>query len=171
MKPISEFTGFTEEEVRNLCDRYGMSFEETKRWYDGYCLNNISIYNPKSVVEAMLRSNFSNYWTKTETYEALKVYIEMNYDGLRDKVIRMIAGDKVDMNPEKFQNDMTTFKSADDVLTLLVHLGYLTFDFETRKVWIPNSEIQQEFINSIEDGGWENVVEAVKRDFVSWNQL
>ena len=75
-----------------------MSFEETKRWYDGYCLNNISIYNPKSVVEAMLRSNFSNYWTKTETYEALKVYIEMNYDGLRDKVFRMIAEDKVYMN-------------------------------------------------------------------------
>lgn len=86
----------------------------------------------------MLRGKFSNFWTSMETYEALKEYIELNQDGLRNKVIRMIAGEKVKINPEKFQNDMTTFKSADDVLTLLVHLGYLTFDFHTKEVLIPN---------------------------------
>lgn len=162
MEPISEFTGFTEQEVKELCEKYGMPFEEAKEWYDGYYLNRISVYNPKSVVEAMLRRNFNNYWTKTETYEALKLYIEMDFDGLRDKIIRMIAGEKVLINPEKFQNDMATFKSSDDVLTLLVHLGYLTFNFNTKEVWIPNSEIQQEFINSIEDGGWENVMNSIK---------
>ncbi len=160
-KPIEEFTGFTEAEVQVLCGRYHMLFEETKRWYDGYCVDGISIYNPKSVVESMLRGKFSNFWTSTETYEALKEYIELNHDGLRDKVIQMIAGERVKINPEKFQNDMTTFHSADDVLTLLVHLGYLTFDFYTREVWIPNSEVRQEFINSIEDGGWEHVMNAI----------
>ena len=161
-KPISKFTGFTENEVKSLCEKYNKPFEQMKRWYDGYCLDGISIYNPKSVVESILRDNFGNYWTKTETYEALKVYIQTNFDGLRDKVVKLIAGEKVAINPDKFQNDMTTFYSADDILTLLVHLGYLTFDFYTKKVWIPNSEVAQEFINSIEDGGWEEVMRSVR---------
>ena len=159
--PIEEFTGFTEQEVRQLCEQYKMPFSETKKWYDGYCVDGVSIYNPKSVVEAMLRRKFNNYWTKTETYEALKVYIDLNQDGLRDKIVQMIAGEKVSVNPDKFQNDMTTFHSADDVLTLLVHLGYLTYDEQNRVVWIPNGEVRQEFINSIEDGGWEPVVQAI----------
>ena len=165
--PIEEFTGFTEQEVQGLCEQYQMSFEQVKQWYDGYCVDGISIYNPKSVVEAMLRGKFSNYWTKTETYEALKEYIELNQDGLRDKIVQMIAGERVRINPNKFQNDMTTFHSADDVLTLLVHLGYLTYDEQEQVVWIPNSEVQQEFINSIEDGGWESVVQAIRQS----NQL
>ena len=86
----------------------------------------------------------------------------MNYDGLRDTIMKLIAREKVVINPRKFQNDMTTFVSADDVLTLLVHLGYLTFRFDTSEVWIPNGEVQQEFINSIEDGGWENIMLAIK---------
>lgn len=159
-KPISEFTGFTESEVKALCGQYDKPFEQMKHWYDGYCLDGISIYNPKSVVESILRDNFGNYWTKTETYEALKVYIQTNFDGLRDKVIKLIAGEKVNINPDKFQNDMTTFNSADDVLTLLVHLGYLTYN--DNMAWIPNSEVAQEFINSIEDGGWEEVMRSIK---------
>ncbi len=159
-KPISEFTGFTESEVKSLCEQYDKPFEQMKRWYDGYCLDDISIYNPKSVVESILRNNFGNYWTKTETYEALKVYIQINFDGLRDKVIKLIAGEKVKINPDKFQNDMTTFNSADDVLTLLVHLGYLTYN--DNLAWIPNSEVAQEFINSIEDGGWEEVMRSIR---------
>ena len=159
---LAEFTGFTEQEVKELCEKYEMSFEETKRWYDGYDLKGLSIYNPRSVVTAMTSHDFDNYWSKTENYNALKVYIEMNFDGLKDKVIQLIAGEKIKINPGKFQNDMTTLKSADDVFTLLVHLGYLTFDFYTNKVWIPNSEVAQEFINSIEDGGWEEVIKAIK---------
>ena len=159
-KPISEFTGFTENEVKFLCKKYNKPFEQMKRWYDGYCLDGISIYNPKSVVESILRDNFGNYWTKTETYEALKVYIQTNFDGLRDKIVKLIAGEKVKINPDKFQNDMTTFNSADDVLTLLVHLGYLTYN--DNMAWIPNSEVAQEFINSIEDGGWEEVMRSIR---------
>lgn len=161
-EPISEFTGFTEDEVKDLCQKYNKPFSEMKRWYDGYNLNGISIYNPKSVVESILRGQFNNYWTSTETYEALKIYIEMNFDGLKDKVTRLIAGEKIEINPGKFQNDMTTLRSADDIFTLLIHLGYLTYDFYTKQVWIPNSEVAQEFVNSIEDGGWEEVVKAIK---------
>ena len=158
--PIQEFTGFTEEEVYDLCQVYKKDFNEIKLWYDGYNVDGISIYNPKSVVECISRGTFRNYWTSTETYEALKVYIQMNFDGLREKVVDMIGEEKVNVNIEKFQNDMSTFNSADDVITLLVHLGYLTYN--DGKVWIPNSEVRQEFINSIEDGGWETVMNAIK---------
>ncbi len=160
-EPISEFTGFTESEVKELCEKYNKSFQEMKRWYDGYNLNGISIYNPKSVVESILRGQFNNYWSSTETYESVRHYIEMNFDGLKDKITQLIAGEKIEINPGKFQNDMTTLRSADDIFTLLVHLGYLTYDFYTKQVWIPNSEVAQEFVNSIEDGGWEEVMDAI----------
>lgn len=165
-KPISEFTGFTENEIKVICEKYGKDFDEMKRWYDGYCIDGLSIYNPKSVVESIIRNSYSNYWTYTETYRALQEHIQRDFDGLRDKVTKMIAGERVKVNTAKFQNDMTSLNSADDVLTLLVHLGYLTFSAtnvnDTGEVWIPNSEIRQEFINSIEDGGWENLVKAIK---------
>ncbi len=161
-RELAEFTGFTESEVKALCNEYKMPFDETKRWYDGYNLKGISIYNPRSVVMSMTGHDYDNYWTSTETYEALKIYIEMNFDGLKDKVTQLIAGEKIEINPGKFQNDMTTLRSADDIFTLLVHLGYLTYDFYTKQVWIPNSEVAQEFVNSIEDGGWEEVVKAIK---------
>ena len=159
--PVSEFTGFTEEEVKGLCERYKVSFEETSKWYNGYTVDGISIYNPKSVVSAMLRKRFDSYWNFTETHDALKVYICMNMDGLRDKVIRMIAKEHVMVDTTSFQNDMTTFESADDVLTLLIHLGYLTYDFETKKARIPNDEVALEYVKSIKDGGWEHVMKAI----------
>ena len=165
-REYAEVTGFTETEVSELCKKYNMSYEETKRWYDGYNLRGVSIYNPRSVVMSMTGGYFNNYWTSTETYEALKEHIQRNFDSLKEKVSSMIAGERVGVNTAKFQNDMTSLKSADDVLTLLVHLGYLTFKATNEtgygEVWIPNSEVRQEFINSIEDGGWENLMKAIK---------
>lgn len=162
-KRLAEFTGFTEEEVRQLCERYHMSFEQTKQWYDGYNINGISIYNPKSVAEAMNEHIFDSYWTQTETYEALKMYIVRNENGLRDKIIRMIAGEHISINTKTFQNDMCTFETADDILTLLVHLGYLTYDFDTKTAWIPNKEVRQEFINSIQGQEFQTVNNAIHR--------
>lgn len=164
----AEFTGFTDDEVSALCDKYSASYEDLKQWYDGYCVEGISIYNPRSVVESIRAKKISNYWTSTETYEALKVYIQADFDGLHDKVTRMVAGEKIEVNTAKFQNDMTTFATADDILTLLVHLGYLTYEAFGKKalgrglVWIPNAEVQQEFINCIEDKGWEPVMKAIR---------
>lgn len=161
-RPISEFTGFTEEEVKNICVKYGRDYEETKRWYDGYCLDGISIYNPKSVVESVLRSSFGNYWTSTETYEALKVYIQMNFDGLHDTVVKLLAGEKEIIDTTTFSNDMVTFNTKDDVLTLLVHLGYLTYNSETKEVSIPNYEISEQFASTIKVMGWSEVAGSLK---------
>jgi hypothetical protein len=161
-RELAEFTGFTEEEVKQLCVQYDMPYEKMKQWYDGYELKGVQIYNPRSVVMSLLGHDFDSYWTKTETYEALKKYIQLDMYSLKALVTRLIAGESVHVNPDKFQNDMTTLESADDVLTLLVHLGYLTYDFYNQKVTIPNQEVQKEFINCIEDGGWEPVMDAIR---------
>lgn len=162
-RELAEFTGFTEQEVQELCPAYDMPYEKMKQWYDGYDLKGIQIYNPRSVVMSLLGHDFDSYWTKTETYEALKKYIQMDMCNLKELVTELIAGSSVAINPDKFQNDMTTFASADDVLTLLVHLGYLTYDFDSHTVHIPNQEVQKEFINCIEDGGWEPVMDAIRK--------
>ncbi|GHV15560.1 hypothetical protein AGMMS49938_14080 [Fibrobacterales bacterium] len=160
---LAEFVGFTESEVESLCKRYNMDFDETKRWYDGYRFPEVgSIYSPKSVVEAMLHKKFNTYWNKTETFEALKIYIEINFEGLRESVVRLLAGDRIVINPNKFSNDMVTFGSIDDVFTLLVHLGYLGYDSENQEVFIPNSEVSTEFVNAIEGANWKPVVDAIK---------
>ncbi len=160
--PIQEFTGFTEKEVLQLCSEYNADFNEIKRWYDGYTVDGESIYNPKSVVEALTRGKFRNYWTSTENYEALEEFIFRNEDGLRDTIIKLIAGGKKKIDPSTFTNDMVTFNSQDDVLTLLVHLGYLTFDSDTNEVAIPNYEVAEQFASSIRNKDWAEVSKSLK---------
>ncbi len=162
-RELAEYTGFTETEVKLLCEEYKMSFDETKRWYDGYNLKGVSIYNPRSVVMSMTGHDYDNYWTSTETYEALKIYIEMNFDGLKDTIIELLAGEKVVIDTTTFTNDMVTFVTKDDVLTLLIHLGYLTYDFYTKEVSIPNYEISEQFASTIKVIGWSEVADSLKQ--------
>ena len=167
---LAEYFGFTEREVSALCKKYEMSFEEAKTWYDGYQLiahrqtgdEIYSMYSPKSVVEAMLRHKFGTYWNQTETYEALKIYIQMDMDGLKDSVVRMLAGEAVPIHIGTFSNDMTTFATKDDVLTLLVHLGYLTYNSKNETVSIPNKEVSREYVNAISTMNWHGVADSVE---------
>lgn len=149
-KWLAEYVGFTEQEVRKLSEKYEMDFEEIQRWYDGYCFYGAGhIYNPKSVIDAVTEQRCRSYWVSTETYEALRFYIDMNFDGLKDAVIAMIGGMPQKIEVRTFQNDMTTLAGKDDVLTLLIHLGYLAFDEESSQVFIPNQEVAEEFRNVI----------------------
>lgn len=162
-KALEEYTGFTEEEVKALCVRFDMDFAETSSWYDGYMLKEFRhIYNPKSVVEAMLYQNLSNYWTSTEVYDALKIYMDMDFDGLRADIVHMLGGGQIAVNTHSFKNDMRTFETKDDVLTLLIHLGYLAYDAEKKKAFIPNKEIIEEFENAMSVGGWPEVIRVLK---------
>ena len=162
-KELEEYTGFTESEVKELCDRFNMNFEETGNWYDGYVFKKYRhIYNPRSVVEAMRCRDFSSYWTSTETYDALKIYIDMDFDGLRKDIVQMLGGGSVRINTRSFQNDMRTFNVKDDVLTLLVHLGYLAYDSKDKEAFIPNKEIIEEFENAMSVGGWSEIMRILK---------
>ena len=168
-RELAEYFGFTEDEVRELCKEYNMSFEEARAWYDGYELVTqhangqtvYSMYSPKSVVDAMLSHTYDTYWNQTETYEALKVYIQMNMDGLKDAVVKMLAGERIEINTGTFTNDMTTFAGRDDVLTLLVHLGYLSYRRSDKTVCIPNDEVSQEYVNAISTMDWSEVTRSI----------
>ena len=161
---LAPYVGFTNSEVKALCKKYARSFEECRRWYDGYSFHAVGeVYNPHSVVRAIISGRFDTYWNQTETYEALKIYITMNFDGLRDSIIKLLAGERQIVNTKTFSNDMTTFGSADDVLTLLVHLGYLGYDSTSREVFIPNQEIAMEYYNAITNTDWDVVVRALKQ--------
>ncbi len=166
-RQLAVYTGFTQTEVEQLCRAHDLDAAEAKRWYDGYQLplaggKNLHIYNPRSVVSAMSAGLYDTYWNQTETFEALRDYIIMNYDGLKDTVIELLAGVRKKIETGTFTNDMAAFESADDVLTLFVHLGYLGYDFHEKEVFIPNLEITMEFVNAIRSAGWDEVVEAVR---------
>lgn len=160
MSALSCFTGFTAAETASLCDEYHIDMDEMNRWYDGYIVNGIHIYNPKSVVDSIRHKNFASYWTSTETYEALRGYIDIDFDGMKNVITRLIAGEHIGIDITSFSNDMTTFRSKDDVLTLLIHLGYLGYDHDTKKAFIPNEEIRGEFLTSINVSHWDEVTAA-----------
>ena len=150
-------------EVRALCEQYQVDFDTMQSWYDGYTFPYVPhVYNPKSVVDSIRRKRFGSYWTQTETYEALKIYIDLNYDGLKEDIIEMLTGQRICIYTGRFQNDMITFKSKDDVLTLLVHLGYLAYDSERSEVFIPNIEIRGEFRNAVTSDHWKDIATALE---------
>lgn len=132
------------------------------------------VYSPNSVVRAMLAGEYDKYWTKTVTYESLKDYISMNFDGLKDCVVQMMAGGRCRVNTDTFENDMTSFKSRDDVLTVLIHLGYLAYDRDKKEVYVPNEEVRTAFANAVSSTDWTPVLEAMQRSerllIATWNR-
>lgn len=160
---FAPYIGFTEAEVRELCEKYDRDFEEVKRWYDGYLLDDYHVYNPKAVVSVMLRARFQSYWSQTGTYQSILSLINMNFDGLKNDIITMLSGEKVKIRTRTYQNDMVTFKNKDDVLTALIHLGYLAYNAGTQMAFIPNEEIRSEFAAAVEENKWDELVDFQRK--------
>ncbi|MDE7353610.1 MAG: ATP-binding protein [Acetatifactor sp.] len=151
---FAEFTGFTEDEVRRLCEKYEMNFEGARKWYNGYDFPEVgAIYNPYSVMLAMRKKRFDSYWQKTSAAESLMTYINMDFEGLQETIARLIAGEEIEIRTSRFANDFETFRSRDDVLTLLIHLGYITWHRENGTAHIPNEEVRMEFEEILEGTG------------------
>lgn len=155
---LAPYIGFTENEVEALCKKYQRDFAEVKRWYDGYQLGGYHAYNPRAVVSVMKRGTFQSYWTQTGTYESILPLIDMNFAGLKTDIIAMLSGAMVTVNTNSYQNDMVNFKNKNDVLTSLIHLGYLAYEQEEQKAYIPNEEIRSEFLNAVEESDWDEFV-------------
>ena len=163
-KGLAKYIGFTEDEVRGLCEQYHMNYDEIMEWYDGYSFGGAEhICGPNSVVRAMLDHQCENYWSQTVAYNSLVHYITMNFDGLRDAIVAIIGDHRVKVKVRTYENDMTSFKRKDDVLTALIHLGYLAFDKNTEQAYLPNKEVRMCFEDTIEDTGWDNVIRAVEQ--------
>lgn len=160
---MGSFFGFTKDEVRTLAEKHGMDFDELVKWYDGYQIGDeMSMFNPNSVMQALRSRRCRSFWASTGAYDAVAHYIQMNYEGLKDDIINMLAGGCSKVNPTKFQNDMSIIRSKDDVLTVLIHLGYLSFSWQKSECYIPNKEVAGEMVNAVEDNNWTNVVKALQ---------
>ena len=145
-RQFGEYVGFTEAEVRHLCDKHNVDVEKMKKWYDGYSFANVgSVYNPNSVMQAIDNEDFDSYWTETSAAENLMDYITKDFSGLSKTIAELIAGIDVPVDTNGFANDLTTFRNSDDVLTLMIHLGYVAYDSEKKTVHIPNEEIRRVF--------------------------
>ena len=155
-RKFGRYVGFTQMEIQKLCQEHGCDFGKMKQWYDGYIFRDVGpVYNPGSVMEALHNQDFDSYWTQTSAAESLMGYISLDFDGLSKTVAELIGGGQITVNPKGFANDLVTFKNRDDVLTLLIHLGYLAYEETTGKACIPNEEIRIEFAR---------IVREVKRD-------
>ena len=162
-KPITEYYGFTEEEVRELCAKYDMDFDTTKAWYNGYLIDGKHMYNPNSVAMAMNNNDFDSYWKNTSSFASINTFITLNYEGLKDDILTMLAGGKVRVNTNSFQNDFSTVASKDDALTALIHLGYLGYDADRKRAYIPNYEVATAFEAALQIGEWKEIAKTISR--------
>lgn len=155
---LAPYVGFTEEEVQNLAEKYHQDFEKVKQWYDGYLLNDYQVYNPRAVVGLMRRGEFKSYWSETASYDAIVPLINMDYDGLKTAIIEMISGAAVKVNTATFKNDIVNIRCKDDVLTYMIHLGYLGYDEARKLAFVPNEEIRQELTTAVESKTWNEML-------------
>ena len=161
-EPLSRFFGFTREDVRTLCARHGMPYEELEKWYDGYSIGTEpSMFNPSSVVKALAKKSCSNYWATTGAFDAVARYIQMDFDGLKGDIVKMLGGGSCPVSTIRFGNDPNIIRSRDEVLTLLIHLGYLAYNRESKTCYIPNKEVADEMESAIKDNGWQLVIDAI----------
>ena len=161
--PLAEYIGFTEEEVKKLCDRYERDFHKVKKWYDGYQLGKYHIYNPNAVVSLMMEGEFRSYWSETDSYRIIVPLINMDFDGLKSAIIEMLAGGSVETDVTSFQNDTVNFEDKDDILTYLIHLGYLAYNQKREMAFVPNEEIRDELFR---------YSKAIQRGYITrWNKL
>ena len=162
-RKMAPYFGFTKDEVRMLAEKYHADFDDLEKWYDGYQIGDEhSVFNPNSVIQALDTGRCRSFWASTGAYDPVAQYIQMNYEGLKDDIIKMLAGGRCKVNPTKFQNDMSVVRSKDDVFTVLIHLGYLSFDWRSSECYIPNREVAGEMINAVEDNHWGTVVKAIR---------
>lgn len=159
---LARYFGFTKQEVLSLCQKHDANFDELEKWYDGYKIGNeLSIFNPNSVMQALWEGRCRSFWANTGAYDAVAAYIQMNYKGLKDDIIQILAGGKCKVDPTRFQNDISVIRNKDDVFTVLIHLGYLAYDWDTSECYLPNKEVEGELVNAIKDTNWQHVIESL----------
>ena len=161
---MSRYFGFTKDEVRVLAEKHRMDFDELEKWYDGYQIGDEpSIFNPNSVMKALLAHRCRSFWAGTGAFERVADYVSMNYEGLKDDIIRMLAGGRCKVDSTGFGNDMSVIHSKDDVFTVLIHLGYLSYDWRKDECYIPNKEVDGEMVKAVKYNHWTTVADALQQ--------
>lgn len=139
------FFGFSEEEVRALCEEHkSVSYEELKSWYDGYHLSDgSSLFNPRSVSKALSRGICLNYWTETGPMNEIADCIEHNVDEVREDIVKLVSGIPVEVELDGYSAAELQLDSRDEILSAMVVYGFLSYydGFLT----IPNHELMEKF--------------------------
>ena len=163
-RKMAQYFGFTKDEVKCLTEKHGVDFNELEKWYDGYQIGDEqSMFNPNSVMQALNSGRCRSFWATTGALDAVTTYIAMNYEGLKDDIIKMLAGGRCKVDPTGFQNDMSVIRSKDDVFTVLIHLGYLSYNWRKDECYIPNKEVEGEMVNAVKANDWKNVVQVIRQ--------
>ncbi len=163
-KNMATYFGFTADEVKALAAKHGMDYNDLEKWYDGYQIGGVSqMFNPNSVMMALREGFCQSFWSSTGAFESVADYIRLNYKGLKDDVIALLSGAHIRVNTTKFQNDMSIVRNRDEVLTVLIHLGYLTFDRTCSQCYVPNMEVEEELRNAVEETDWNIVIDAIQQ--------
>jgi len=160
-KRLTEFYGFTEQEVKELCEKHDLNFDSMKKWYNGYLISGQYMYNPNSVYSAILDHKIDSYWKNTSSFETINKLISLNYDGLKEDILTVLEGGKVPVQVNNFKNDLQQIHSKDDALTALIHLGYLGYDADRCKAYMPNYEVSLAYRQALETGNWKEVAKTI----------
>ncbi|MCD8294350.1 MAG: AAA family ATPase [Clostridia bacterium] len=147
--PTEKYFGFTTEEVQTLCERYGKSFEDIRRLYEGYTLDDLTMYNPSSVLSAICGTPAED--RHKETYTSLEYYVNSGIRGVKKVLRELLAGKPAFMGDCIINNFCDLLSRPDDVLVTLVHLGYLAYD--RRYIRIPNKEMKDLFKSLLKPAG------------------
>ena len=161
---MAHFFGFTKDEVKALAEKHAMDFDELEKWYDGYQIGDEhSIFNPNSVMMAVRSRRCRSYWASTGAFDAISGYIRYDFDGLKDDIISMLAGGRCEVDPTRFRNDLSEIGNRDDVLTVLIHLGYLSYNWREDECYVPNREVAGEMANAVKETKWGNIAETLQQ--------
>lgn len=159
---LTRYFGFTQEEVNGLCEKYSLDEESIKGWYNGYLISGEHMYNPNSVCEAIRRKRLDSYWKNTSAFETINKFITLNFDGLKEDIISMLQDKEVRVNTSTFQNELVGIRTKDEALTALIHLGYLGYDANRKRAFIPNFEVKMAYQAALEVGEWTEVANTIR---------
>ena len=167
---FDEAFGFTDQEVREMLEYYGLSehYEEIREWYDGYQFGNVEVYCPWDVINYCdaLRADQDaqpkNYWSNTSSNEAVRRFIqESDKAAVRREIERLVAGEVI---TKEFHQELTykdMYASLENLWSVLFTTGYLTQRGKPEgnrfHLAIPNMEIRNIFTAQIMDFFKENV--------------
>ena len=159
--PFSAFYGFTEDEVKVICKEHDLDFNETRRWYDGYVLGGLHMYNPNSIMQLIKFKEHKSYWGNTASFENISDLISMNFEGLKDDIFMMLDGSKIPLrNTLGFNVSLSSIKNKDDAMTYLTHLGYLAYT--DGRVYVPNEEVRLTLKDAVDTCRFSEYLNLIK---------
>lgn len=169
-EPYEKYFGFTEDEITEIVKSpyCSLTHEDLKTWYEGYKLNKVDIYNPNSVASAVSDKKCKSYWSGTSSNKEVVRLINMNFDGIKNDILNLIAGAKIMFDYETFQNDMVSIENKDQLFSLLVCLGYLGCEEKgdgstCRLAYVPNREIRSALSSIVRKQSWYTSSSIIER--------